>query len=167
MLAGIFAEPGCKRREPVRLQETDEAAPVLLSTVHTADPKSAIQLLKGFHAVEQNAWRWTMSKFAVTLKTPPGANQKGGTVVMKLVVPDSVLSTAKSTTLSAAIGPTPIGSATYNKPGEQTFTADVPASLLGTEAVTVDFALSHFLPPSSVDQRELGVIASSISLDPK
>jgi hypothetical protein len=137
-----------------------------MSTVHTADPKGAIQLLNGFHAVEQNAWRWTMGKFSVTLKTPRGS-EKGGTLVMKLVVPDALIATAKSTTLTAVIGSTSIGSATYSAAGEQTFTADVPASLLGTEAVSVDFALTKFLPAGTGDLRELGVIVSSVSLEPK
>ena len=61
----------------------------LAAVVNMADPKSSVQLLKGFHDVEQNAWRWTMGKFSVTLRPPLNAPQKGATLVVKLSIPDA------------------------------------------------------------------------------
>ena len=167
VVLGVLAGAGCKRRDPVRLQETDESSAALASSVQVADPKAAIQLLKGFHAVEQNAWRWTMGKFSVTLKTPPAAAQMGATLSAKFTIPDPVIAQVKSTTLTASIGGTQVGSATYNAAGEYTFTADVPASAFHSEAVTVDFSLSNFLPASPNDNRELGLVISTIALEPK
>jgi len=164
---GVLAGAGCKRRDPVRLQETDENTPALASSIQVADPKAAIQLLKGFHSIEQNAWRWTAGKFAVTLKAPDGAAQKGATLIAKFSLPDPVIAKVKSTTLTASIGGTQVGSATYNAAGEYTFTADVPASAFRAEAVTVDFALSQFLPGSPDDNRELGLVISTIGLEPR
>jgi hypothetical protein len=167
VLGCLLLTAGCKRRDPVRLQETDESSIVLSSTVHMADPKTSIQLVKGFHGVEQNAWRWTMGRFAVTLKPPAGANQKGATLALKFTLPDAVTSHLKTTTLTASVDGTQLGTQTYNAPGEYTFTADVPASLFTSDALTVDFALSNFLPAGTADGRELGVVASTISLDAK
>jgi hypothetical protein len=151
----------------VRLQETDESGVDILSTVHMADPKTAIQLLKGFHAVEHNAWRWTMGAFAVTLKPPPGAKENGATLTMKFALPDAVISTVKSTTLTATVAGKQVGSQTYNAAGDHMFTADIPAAALTSDAVIVDFALARFLPAGTADPRELGLVASTISLDPK
>jgi hypothetical protein len=160
-------EWGCRRREPVRLQETDEDATALSSTVQMSDPKAAIQLLKGFHAIEQNAWRWTMANFSVTLKAPPGAGQKGATLMAKFTVPDAVISNVKSTTLTASLSGEKIGAATYQAPGDYTFNAEIAPKAIPSDSVTIDFALSKFLPAGSLDQRELGIVASMISLDPK
>ena len=132
-----------------------------------ADPKTAIQLLKGFHAVEQNTWRWTMGKFSMTLKAPPGAAQNGATLTAKFTVPEVVIEKVKSTTLVASIGGKQVGSATYNATGEYMFTADVPASIFNSEAVMVDFALSNFMQGTAGDNRELGLVATTISLEPK
>lgn len=165
LFAGVLA--GCKRRDPVRVRETEEGPAILESVVHMADPKTDVQLIKGFHEVEQNSWRWTAGKFSVTLKAPPGAQEKGATLVARFTLPDPVIAKVKTTTLTAAAGGTQLGMATYSTAGEYNFTAAVPAALLAGNAVTVDFALSNYLSAGSVDARELGVIASSIGLEPK
>jgi hypothetical protein len=149
------------------LQETDESGVEISSTVHMSDPKAAIQLLKGFHGVEQNSWRWTMGTFSVTLKPPAASKDKGATLNMKFTLPGAVVSHVKSTTLTAIVLGKPIGSQTYEAAGEYTFTADVPAAVFTSDAVTVDFALTRFLPAGTADPRELGVVASTITLEPK
>ena len=69
--------------------------------------------------------------------------------------------------LTASVGATKLKSETYAKPGAYTFTADVPAELLTKDSVTVDFALDKSIPASAADQRELGVIATSVGLESK
>jgi hypothetical protein len=161
------AFPACKRREPIRLKETEETPASLESTVHVADPKAAIQLVKGFHGVEQNSWRWSMGQFSVTLLPPSGSSERGANLVVKFTLPEAVIAKVKTTTLTASIGGALLGSATYSTAGQYTFTADVAVSRLGRDAVTVDFALSNFLPAGSVDSRELGLVVSSIGLEAK
>jgi hypothetical protein len=166
--AAAAAGFGCKRREKVRLEDKAERGPAVIeSTVHTADPQSASQLLKGFHEIEQNSWRWTAGQFAVSLRPPKGSAESGATLVMKFTIPDAVVARVKTTTLTAAISGKTVGSSTYSTAGEYTFTADVPAGTLGSEPVTVEFSLSGFLPAGTVDARELGVVVSSISFEPK
>jgi hypothetical protein len=43
----------------------------------------------------------------------------------------------------------------------------VPASALSSDAVSAEFALDKFLPPGTVDQRELGVVVTSIGFEAK
>ncbi|MEJ7606297.1 MAG: hypothetical protein WKF37_08515 [Bryobacteraceae bacterium] len=88
-------------------------------------------------------------------------------MVTKFALPDAVIAQVKSTTLTAAIKGTPLGSATYTTAGEKIFTVEVPASLLAVQAVNIDFALDKFLPAGSADTRELGLVISSIGLESK
>jgi hypothetical protein len=167
VFAILLSTLACRREEKIKLEETDESQPILTSTVHAGDPKAAMQLIKGFHGIEQNAWRWTMGHFAVTLQIPAGAAERGGNLVVKFSTPEAVMQKLKKTTLSAVIQKTPIGSATYTAAGEQIFRADVPATLLQGDAVSVEFSLEPFLPAGSLDGRELGVIFVSAALEPK
>ena len=161
------AGTGCKKAKKTHVEATDEAGPTLASVVNMADTRASVQLLKGFHDVEGNAWRWTMGKFTVTLRPPLNASQKGATLVVKMNIPEAIMGKVKSTTLTANVNGVPIPGETYTKAGEYAYSKDVPASALGADAVTVEFALDKFLPPGASDQRELGVVVSSIGLEAK
>ena len=168
MLIGtLLATAACRREEKIKLEATDESQPVLASTVYAADPRTSMQLTNGFHGIEQNAWRWTMGHFAVTLQSPAGAKERGAVLVLKFSVPDVVLQKLKKTTLTAIVQKTAVGSATYTSAGEQTFRADVPAALLKSDAANIEFSLDPFLPAGALDGRELGIVFVSASLEPK
>ena len=164
----LLAAPGCNRQRRQRQAVTvEETGPGIASTVNVADPRTAIQLLKGFHEVEQNAWRWTRSQFSVTLKVPPGAAIKGGVLEVKIAVPDPVIQRLKSVTLSANAGGVALAPETYSAPGDQIYRRDIAASALSGDAVTIDFSLDKFLAAGAVDGRELGIIVSSLGLATK
>jgi hypothetical protein len=167
VIGALLLTVACRREEKIKLEATDESQPVLASTVHAADPKTSMQLTNGFHGIEQNAWRWTMGHFAVTLQAPAGAKERGAVLVMKFSAPDVVMQKLKKTTLTALVQKTAVGTATYTSAGEQTFRADVPAALLNSDAVNVEFSLDPFLPAGALDGRELGVVFVSASLEPK
>ena len=159
---------GCKQRErKIRLQQTDEDTATLASMIHMADPKIAPQLLTGFYTVESNAWRWTMGKFAVALRPPRNAAVRGATLRFKFVVPEPVLARAKKMTLTAVVSGTPLSPQTYTQPGENEYSRDVDAKLLAGEAVNVEFTLDNFVPAGVIEQRELGVIATSVGFEAK
>ena len=158
---------GCKKREPIKSEPTDESGVTLKSVIKTSDPQSAIQLLKGFHEIEQGAWRWTASHFIVSLKTPVGAAERGGILTMTFAAPEPVLQKSGAITVKAKSGGTELGSQTYSSTGQYTFKADVPATLLKSEALTVEFTTDKFLPSSGSDLRELALIVSSVGVDPK
>jgi|SRR5579871_5791668 len=158
---------GCRRKQTVQVEQTDEEGPRMASTIHTGDPKSDTQLVSGFYSVEQNAWRWTAQRFSVVLRPPAGAAQRGATLNMQLTVPDAIINKLKTVSLSATVGSTPLAPETYTQAGQYTYTRDVASSLLGGEAVRIDFQTDKSLPPSSTDQRELAVIVGSVGLDAK
>jgi hypothetical protein len=107
------------------------------------DSKAAAQLLSGFYSVENNSWRWTAGKFSVRLRTPPGAAQSGAALSFSFTIPDATIQKLKSLALSASINGMALKSATYNAPGANVFSADIPAPMLAAESVTVDFALAN------------------------
>lgn len=163
LVAGVG---GCKRKK--KPQATVEEGQVgLLTMVHAADPRGEVQLVRGFHAVEQNAWRWTAGSFSVTLKPPAGAAQKGAVLQFKFVVPDVVINKVGAVTLSATVDGDKLAPETYSKSGEYSYTRDVPASALQNEAVNVEFALDKFMPASDQDQRDLGVIMTMVGFEAK
>lgn len=157
---------GRHSRSEVRNEEP-AGTPGIASVVKMSNSAATVQLLKGFHALEGGAWRWTAGKFQVLLKTPLGAAQRGAVLSFVFSVPEVVTQKLSVITLSASIGTTKLKSETYSKPGAYTFSADVAAALLAGEAVTLDFEFDKSLAAGSVDQRELAVVATSIGLESK
>jgi hypothetical protein len=160
---------GCKgkhNRVEVQNEEPADTGPRMLSTVRMSDTKATAQLLSGFYAIENNSWRWTGRNFSALLRTPLAAAQRGATLNFAFSVPDVVTQKLGDIKLTASVNGMPLKSADYKSAGAYVFTADVPASLLASEAVKIDFSLNKSLPPE-VDKRELGIVASSVGLASK
>jgi hypothetical protein len=167
LFLAISLNLACSGKHSTTVQN-DEGEPAakapIVSMLKMSDPSAKVQLAKGFYPLEAGAWRWTAGNFSVTLKTPPGAAQKGATLTLALTVSDAVLKQVHSQTLAASIGATPLKSEKYIDPGSHTFIADIPATVLTGDTVTIDFSLDNSLPPA-VDKRELGVIVSGIGIE--
>ncbi|MFN7918691.1 MAG: hypothetical protein U0Q16_01255 [Bryobacteraceae bacterium] len=164
VVAMAMSSTACKRSRKQRVETVEDDKTELSSVVAMSNTAHAVQLVRGFYDLEQGGWRWTMGKFSVTLKTPSGAGEKGATLELKTSVPEAVLSKIQTTTLSASIGGTALEPEKLSKPGEFVYTRNVPASALKSEAVTVDFELDKFLAAGMVEQRELGIIVTSVGL---
>jgi hypothetical protein len=167
MLAlAVAAQSGCKRQKTVRENAAEDDTAQLVSVVNAADPRATVQLLHGFYGVESNAWRWTMSKFSVSLRPPGGAAQAGARLELKLVIPDVINKRLGPVKVSANVNGTALPPETYPMAGSFTYTRDVPASALAGDAVTVDFATDKSIPPGAQDVRELALIFTSAGLVP-
>ena len=163
LAAFLLAAPACKHQE-VHVTDTIEEAPRLASTVRMGDRSTAGQLASGFYDIEANAWRWTMQKFAVTLRPPMHAAQQGAVLELHLTVPKSSIDKLGSLSLAATAGGAALAPETYSKTGEYTYRRDVPANLLAGDTIRIDFQLDKALPPGDVDKRELGIVVSSVGL---
>ena len=157
---------GCSRQKP-RVETIEEPASSMASIVHVADPATATQLIRGFHEVEENAWRWTKGTFSVALRPPAQGAQKGARLVLRFSVPPPVLQQLSSVSVSAIVEGTTLPTEKYSRGGDQVYRHDVPPSALSGSTATVDFSLDRTLPPGTLDQRELGIIVRSIGLEPK
>ena len=157
----------CKRSESLKAGQTDESSGELQSTVAMNDPNAARQLVAGFHDIEQNSWRWTKGRFAVALRPPEGAAQKGAVLTFKFAVPDPVINKLNAVSLSARVAGVPLSPETYTKSGEFVYSREVEGRLLVGESVNVEFSLDKSIPEGTFDGRELGVIAASVGLEPR
>lgn len=169
VLALALAPLGCKREaeKPAKAVPAATEAVPLASVVRSADASQEAQFLDGFYSVEAKSWRWTAKQFRVVLRPPIGAAQSGATLDMALTVPQVALDHAKSVTLSASVEGAPLAPETYAKAGQYEYKRDVPASALTKQAVRIQFSLDHAIPPAGAEHRELGIIVTSVGLEPK
>jgi hypothetical protein len=130
------------------------------------DPAAEPQLVRGFYGVESGSWRWTASKFAVTLHAPDGSAQMGATLQFQFSLPEVIVNKVGPVTLSASVNGTPVPSQTYSKPGEYTYTTAIPAAALKTGTAALEFSTNKAMPPANGDKRELALVAVSVGLSP-
>jgi hypothetical protein len=163
----LWIPAGCRRGRKAEAEAAAAGGPRIATTVHMGDPKSAGQLVSGFYDIEDNAWRWTGRQFTVELGTPPGAAQNGATLELQLTVPQPVIDQLKSIQLNASVDGNLLPPETYSQPGVYSYQRDVPAALCGKESVRISFELDKAMAPGATEQRELGVVASSVGLKAK
>ncbi len=151
---------GCNRQKsPI----SQEAAP-LASVVRTGDPTAARQLVSGFHAIENGAWRWTQRKFEVELAVPPGAAARGAVLEARFTVPPVTIEKVKSQTLTTSVGGTALKPATLDTAGPFTYSREIEPAQLATPTVKIAFELDKALPQEGGDIRELGIVANNFLL---
>ena len=161
--AALMASFSACHRTPSEPATIEQPA-ALASIIHMADPLITVQLVKGFHEVEGGVWRWTKGRFAVNLRPPVSASTKGADLVMKFSVPEVVIKMNKDVTVNVSVNGERLPPAAFRAVGDQVLKLSVPASALTGDAVRCEFVLDKTMPPSPQDQRELGVIVSSIGL---
>ena len=84
------------------------SVPQLSSSVTTGNPSSAHQLVEGFFAIEDSAWRWTGKSFSVNLAVPSSAKSAGATLRFKFAIPDAAFAKYQSLTVSAQVDSTAV-----------------------------------------------------------
>jgi FkbM family methyltransferase len=170
-VVSIMKAAGYNRSKPLGPLQTDWEWVVLeprdmASVIPIKDLSTAGQLIDGFHGLE-GGWRWTLSRFTVALRTPPGASEKGAVMTLHFTIPEVLLQKlkTKTITLSAKTGAVTLAPETFTEQGDHLYRREVPASALVKESIDVNFSLDNFLGPAGPD--ELGVIVSAIELAAK
>jgi hypothetical protein len=167
LLVALALLPGCNRSRVPVAETEEEAGPKMATVLHVADPRADQQLITGFHAVEQNAWRWTEERFSVSLRPPRDAGKKGAILQLKFSIPEVSISKLGAMALEASIADSKLGKESYTKSGEFTYSREIPPKLLAGDAVRVDFAVDKHLEPGGGDIRKLAVIVTSVGFDAK
>jgi hypothetical protein len=161
LLAFVVIAPACRtRRKGARA--VDDGKP--LSVVKVGDPRGAVQLIRGFHNVENGSWRWVTKNFTASLHPPAGSATNGATLELKFTLPEAIFSQLGAMTIRARVAATDLTPETYSKAGDYTYSRDLPPSALQGDMVTVEFFTDKALPPSATDDRELSIIVTSAGL---
>jgi hypothetical protein len=132
-----------------------------------SDISATSQLIAGFYELEANSWRWTAGKFIVMLQPPAGAERVGAKLKLQFFIPDVQIEKLGPMTIQADLNDHPLAPQTFDKPGSYEYSRDVPADTLRSNLVPIVFRLDKFASPSMSDGRELGVVVSTIGLQPK
>jgi hypothetical protein len=162
LLLVVFASASCRIKKKSAAKVEDDGQ--LVSVINVADPRGSVQLTRGFHGLENQSWRWTMKSFTATLRPPPGSAQKGASLQLKFTIPDVMFNRVGPMTVDARINGIDLGPQTFSNAGDYTYSRDIPATTLASDAVAIDFAVDKGLPPGDPDPRELAVIVTSVGL---
>jgi len=133
-----------------------------LSFLRAADPKAEPQFLHGWHPVEQGSWRWTKRRFSVALQ-PPRIGRPAQ-LELAFYIPESSRTALGSITLTPAAGGAALPGKTYTTAGEHVYSQEVGGDVLNRDVVVVRFQLDKVLSPGTADDRELGIVVSSVGL---
>ena len=140
--------------DPVSL-EHDERAFCLLRRGYAM---SHLQLIDGWHEAELTGWRWTKREFSLGL--PAGRCRR---ITMRLFIPPTVLERLGVLTLRASLDGTELRQAVLDKPGEHVYTRLLNAHDGSSDRV-IHFQLDKALAAGVQEDRELGVVVSSVEL---
>lgn len=157
LAALVLSMAACKKKQPV--EYVQEGTSQLTSVVNVADPRAGVQMLRGFHELESNSWRWTAAKFAVAVRPPKDA-AAGAKVYLEMVAADAVVEKVGLPTIAVTVEGRVLPPVKITKTGPQRVEWDVPAELLKGDVVTAEFSVDKFLAAGQVEQRELGLIVS-------
>ncbi len=163
-----LVSPACKKKGA-------KARPAgMQSVVAMNDPATASQLESGFYGVEGGGyWRWTGRTFAVKLMPPANADTKGAKLHLNFTIPDTVFNKVGAMQLSAAVN-TPGGVGVtlaperYTAAGTYDYARDIDAGAFQRKGpIRIEFTCDKSMTPGGEDRRELSLIASSVSLEPR
>lgn len=166
-LALALISPGCKKKgakKPAGME----------SVIAMNDPAAAPQLESGFYGVEGGGyWRWTGRVFAVKLMPPAGADTKGAKLHFHFTIPDALFNKVGAIELSAAVNTPGVVGLTlepehYTSAGTYDYARDIDAGAFERKGpIRIEFTCDKSMTPGGDDKRELSLIASSISLEPR
>jgi hypothetical protein len=152
--------------EMISNEDVAQIQPVVHSRSFTMrNPDETRQLAAGFYGVENSDWRWTAGEFSVVLASPRGASTRGAHLVFEFDIPDVIMRRTGPVTLTAYLNEAEIGTTAYTGTGTQRFYAVAPPKLFKQTPVVIDFHLDRSVPGGVLDDRELGVVARTVSLE--
>lgn len=140
--------------------------PPLDTAIRAADPRVANQFVSGVFAIEQGAWRWAAPEFSVKLRPPLTAKEKGALLKLNFTFPHVVFEKTGPLTISSRIGMDIFDPQTFTSPGNKVYTADVPARMLSSDIIQVDFQVDKFMEDGA-DKRRLSILVSTVGFETK
>jgi tRNA (mo5U34)-methyltransferase len=139
--------------DPVSLNH-DERAFCLLESHYG---HQHLDLLEGWHHVEDSGWRWTQQRFAARATSRLGV--KHSRIVMRVFAPPLLIEQFGSITLYAEVDDAEVQPLVMRDPGIHMFVRKIPKPSEVTSAV---FHLDRALGSDTGYSRELGIVVASI-----
>jgi tRNA (mo5U34)-methyltransferase len=134
--------------------DRDERAFCMLRS-KLADPWLEVDLDGGWHAMENESWRWTERVFSVRMTVAPPADT--ATLRFRFTLPEAILNATGPIRLHATVGTERLPACEYDFAGEHTYEQKIPRFAANNEAVSVRFELDKACGPTLLDRRELGL----------
>ena len=147
--------------DPVHPQ-ADERMFVLLKS-RPRHPDLLVRALHGWHAPENDAWRWTAKTFAV--EVVPAAEGALSEFALRFQVPGHLLEAQDQVRVTCTIEGCSAGAITCTKPETLEFRGRFP-NLSARSAIRLDFQVESSYSPAAGDVRELGVIVPLLEKSP-
>lgn len=124
----------------------------------TKPPLEDVVLVRGWHALDQGL-RWTERSFEVRMTAP-----RSGPLSLRFrfYLPEILFPAGQPVRLSATADGVRLVTAAYAGPGEYLYVAEVLAASVNTD-ISICFALDTWYGPSSIDERELGLLVAFTS----
>ncbi|HTW66967.1 MAG TPA: class I SAM-dependent methyltransferase [Bryobacteraceae bacterium] len=116
-----------------------------------------LELLEGWHAVEDSGWRWTEQQFAARVASRLGV--KHSRMAMRVFAPPVLIDKFGSITLRARIDDAEVQPLVMRDAGVHEFVRRIPKP---SEVTTAVFHLDHVLGPDAGYARDLGIIVASL-----
>jgi len=128
-----------------------------------ADQPASVLYGRGWHAPEDEGWRWTERQFAVRFESARKA--AASRLKVGLYVPGPVLARFGRITLEAIANGMALAPETFTVAGEHEYVRSLAPFSTATSDIRVDFSLSAALAPDAQDGRERGIVVTSISVE--
>jgi tRNA (mo5U34)-methyltransferase len=144
--------------DPIRL-DRDERAFCFARTRY--DRLSEVDLLEGWHDLEDTGWRWTARTFTARVRAAESA--QGRVLTMRLYVAEESVRRLKRLTLSAMANGIALEPAVYETAGLATFVRRLDVGM--DSEIVLRFWLDRALPSEEADSRERGIIVTSIQIE--
>lgn len=158
-ICAYFTVGDTRHSDPVSLAHDERAFCLLRSHYGLGH----LRLTSGWYEPEQSGWRWTRKEFNLTLTRD--AHQTYRRMSIHVFVPDAVLEQLGAVTLSATVDGSALQPAIFDRPGNHVIHRPVNLSGPTTTEHLFLFSLDKSLNQGRSDQRELGIIVSSIEFD--
>lgn len=157
-----YVAAGGPAREADPVSSKGDVRAYLLAESRVAALTSQLRLEKGWHYIENDAWRWTAKRFSAELHL--SAALAPATVRFLFHLPQEAVARRPDVVLSATVNGKPLAATAFSTPGEHEYAGVVPS--LDAGKVRIDFELDHALAPSPEDERELGVLVDFSGVPP-
>ncbi len=114
-----------------------------------------IDWIEGWHAIENEAWRWTHKRFAFGMLS---GQDTPTTLQFTFSLPRVVLEQHDKVELQASVNGVRLPSETYDFPGEHVYSQNIPPEAIGASpSIHIDFELNQAICGIGEDGRELGL----------